>query len=39
MSGFHTHAVIPLIQVVVNSIGQPQLCHATLMLIREVYTL
>lgn len=36
MSGFHMHAVIPVIQVVVNSITQPQLCHATLTFIREV---
>ncbi len=39
MSGFHMHAVIPMIQVVVNSIGQPQLCHTTLTFIREVLKL
>ncbi len=39
LSGFHMHAVIPMIQVVVNSIGQPQLCHTTLTFIREVLAL
>ena len=36
LSAFHMHAVIPVIQCVVNTVGQPQLCHSTLCILREV---
>ena len=36
LSAFHMHAVVPVIQCIVNTVGQPQLCHSTLCLIREV---
>lgn len=36
LSAFHMHAVIPVIQCTVNTVGQPQLCHSTLCILREV---
>ena len=39
LSAFHMHAVVPVIQCIVNTVGQPQLCHSTLCLLREVSVL
>ena len=39
LSAFHMHAIVPVIQCIVNTVGQPQLCHSTLCLLREVSTL
>ena len=36
MSSFHLHAVVPIIQCTLNTVSQPQLCHATLCILREV---
>ncbi len=38
LTAFQMHAVIPVLQCVVNSISQPQLCHATLCILRQVCT-
>ena len=36
MSSFQMHAVIPVMQCSLNTVGEPQLCHATLCILREV---
>ena len=33
---FNMHAVIPVIQCALNTVSEPQLCHATLCILREV---
>ena len=36
LSAFNMHAVIPVIQCMVNTVAQPQLCHSTLCILSEV---
>ena len=36
LPSFNMHAVVPVIQCTLNTVGQPQLCHATLCILREV---
>ena len=38
LPSFNMHAVVPVIQCSLNTVGQPHLCHATLCILREVST-
>jgi hypothetical protein len=37
LPSFNMHAVVPVIQCTLNTVGQPQLCHATLCILRELF--